>query len=40
MQAEMAWARQKEIENIKRDKLELYHGGQQLIQLRKWLRAP
>jgi hypothetical protein len=40
MQAEMVRARQKEIEKIKRDKLKLYHGGQQLIRLRKWLRAP
>lgn len=40
MQAEMVRARQKKIEKMKTDKLKLYHGGQQLIRLRKWLNAP
>ena len=40
MQAETVRARQKKIEKMKRDKLKVYHGGQQLIRLRKWLKAP
>ncbi len=40
MQAEMVRARQKKIEKMKTDKLKLYHGGQQLIRLRKWINAP
>ena len=40
MQAEEARARQKQIEKKKRETLKLYHGGKQLIRLRKWLKAP
>jgi hypothetical protein len=40
MQSEMARSRQIQIDKMKRDKLKLYHGGQQLIRLRKWLKAP
>jgi hypothetical protein len=40
MQAEMARARQKQIDKMNREKLKLYHGGKQLIRLRKWLKAP
>ena len=40
MQAEMARARQKQIDAMKKEKLKLYHGGRQLIRLRRWLKAP
>jgi hypothetical protein len=36
IQSEMARLRQKQIDRMKRDKLKLYHDGQQLIRLRKW----